>query len=215
MRGRPLRADLDAASSSQSKNLIERSVSHPPKQDEGRTNMHEISKSRTAPQLMDTLGFSVPKSYGNESDSHHNFRRLDSLHCPTVSSHVCSTSSVNIPRTVSDGSCGIAWNESLESHKRSTAIVSNSGSMELLPLVENTLKQQHHLLRCTKDFDDFDDVEVGRFINPFCKRDEEKLLKLRTHNRRRWSHVFPVGMFIPSDRRRWTCVLFVSILFSV
>ncbi|CAM9646051.1 unnamed protein product, partial [Phaeothamnion confervicola] len=30
-------------------------------------------------------------------------------------------------------------------------------------------------------------------INPFKRQDEENILKLRTHNRRRWSHVFPPG----------------------
>ncbi|CAM9371227.1 unnamed protein product [Discosporangium mesarthrocarpum] len=37
------------------------------------------------------------------------------------------------------------------------------------------------------------DQEQSLEVNPFKKQDEEQLLKLRTHNRRRWSHVFPPG----------------------
>ncbi|KAJ8604019.1 hypothetical protein CTAYLR_003379 [Chrysophaeum taylorii] len=32
-----------------------------------------------------------------------------------------------------------------------------------------------------------------RFINPFRREDEEEVLRQRSHNRRRWSHVFPQG----------------------
>jgi hypothetical protein len=31
-------------------------------------------------------------------------------------------------------------------------------------------------------------------MNPFRKKDEIELLRRRTHNRRRWSHVFPQGI---------------------
>ncbi len=60
---------------------------------------------------------------------------------------------------------------------------------------DSTAEQLNHYHSTRgKEVENFDDVEVGRLINPFSKHDEEKLLKLRTHNRRRWSHVFPVGM---------------------
>ncbi|KAJ1459417.1 hypothetical protein M885DRAFT_511366 [Pelagophyceae sp. CCMP2097] len=32
-----------------------------------------------------------------------------------------------------------------------------------------------------------------RFVNPFKREDETDLLRQRSHNRRRWSHVFPLG----------------------
>ncbi len=68
------------------------------------------------------------------------------------------------------------------------------GSSMELPSVSPAAAKHYQSFRA-KEVEDFDDVEVGRLINPFSKEDEEKLLKLRTHNRRRWSHVFPVGAY--------------------
>ena len=33
-------------------------------------------------------------------------------------------------------------------------------------------------------------------VNPFRKEDGSGFLKTRTHNRRRWSHIFPAGIFV-------------------
>ncbi|KAH8068587.1 hypothetical protein JL721_6735 [Aureococcus anophagefferens] len=40
---------------------------------------------------------------------------------------------------------------------------------------------------------EYAEEEPRRFVNPFRKEDESDLLKQRSHNRRRWSHVFPIG----------------------
>ena len=36
-------------------------------------------------------------------------------------------------------------------------------------------------------------LDTGRVLNPFRQEDEEEVLAKRTHNSRRWSHVFPKG----------------------
>lgn len=39
----------------------------------------------------------------------------------------------------------------------------------------------------------FSAASTAAVINPFRREDEAELLKQRTHNHRRWSHVFPPG----------------------
>uniref|UniRef100_A0A7S3K2H2 Uncharacterized protein n=1 Tax=Aureoumbra lagunensis TaxID=44058 RepID=A0A7S3K2H2_9STRA len=39
----------------------------------------------------------------------------------------------------------------------------------------------------------FDTPKHRQFVNPFKREDEEEILRERSHNRRRWSHVFPQG----------------------
>ncbi len=111
---------------------------------------------------------------------------------------------VNTP-AASDSSSDI-WSIGMERTKRGSGATVSCDSMELPSVEQPNHYHSSHPTR-GKEVDNFDDVEVGRLINPFSKHDEEKLLKLRTHNRRRWSHVFPVGMrgytnhiFIPFDR---------------
>ncbi len=93
--------------------------------------------------------------------------------------------SVKIPSV--DTSSNMGSNSSVKWKESANGVY----SMEL-PSAAHTLKYYHSIRG--KEVEDFDDIEVGRLINPFSKQDEEKLLTLRTHNRRRWSHVFPVGM---------------------
>ncbi len=159
------------------------------------------------PQSMDVYGSSVPNHSKHNMyvtlASHESYvpislpdilfapvplYRINSLSATQEFSMVSNqpySSSVKIPSADNSANMGSnrtgRWKES-----------ANGGYSIELPSAAHTLKYCHSIRG--KEVGDFDDIEVGRLINPFSKQDEEKLLKLRTHNRRRWSHVFPVGM---------------------
>ena len=54
-----------------------------------------------------------------------------------------------------------------------------------------------------KEFEDFIDGFSIDFIDPFQKKAEEKLLTKRTPNRRRWSHVIPLGELEFKHELKW------------
>ena len=48
-------------------------------------------------------------------------------------------------------------------------------------------------LAATPRYDSLSQRHATRIFNPFRQEDEDKVLAKRSHNRRRWSHVFPQG----------------------
>jgi hypothetical protein len=44
-------------------------------------------------------------------------------------------------------------------------------------------------------------------FNPFRQSDEDEVLAKRSHNRRRWSHVFPAGEVCHCGRTHLVCVV--------
>jgi hypothetical protein len=59
------------------------------------------------------------------------------------------------------------------------------GKIVPIPVVDNAKKKQEELIEYMKNY------SLQYAINPFRQKEGEKYLKMTTHNRRRWSHVFP------------------------
>jgi hypothetical protein len=59
------------------------------------------------------------------------------------------------------------------------------GKIVPIPVVDNAKKKQEELIEYMKNY------SLQYAINPFRSKEGEKYLKMTTHNRRRWSHVFP------------------------
>jgi hypothetical protein len=63
--------------------------------------------------------------------------------------------------------------------------ITEHGEIVPIPVVDNAKKQQEEHIEYMKNY------SLQYAINPFRQKEGEKYLKMTTHNRRRWSHVFP------------------------
>ena len=70
-----------------------------------------------------------------------------------------------------------------------------SGGQKPLSPVRMKNESKKHVMRSRKTPNDprHNNRKHGLRLNPFRQEDENEVLAKRTHNRRRWSHVFPLG----------------------
>jgi len=77
-------------------------------------------------------------------------------------------------------------------HSDSTRKGGSSGKLQHKPRFGYTKQQPPNMYQEVDPKYQFLQLKK-KFFSPFCREDEEDLLRQRTHNRRRWSHVFPYG----------------------
>jgi hypothetical protein len=146
--------------------------------------MSAFARPQSLGPFLDRSGLSQSPYYANvgmpiESESPHQLTRGKFVHRKSqdglnpLRTYSLGTSPPSMQtRSQPIGTRQSSSNRSLKMNQKSTSPSRES-------LVSRSRKHSHHRNK--------------RILNPFKQKDEEEVLAERSHNRRRWSHVFPLG----------------------